>query len=49
MGIEGLVGRADLNGKYGYLLEWAADAGRWGVMVDGSNECVRIKPQNLAP
>ena len=47
--IAGLAGRADLNGKYGNLLEWAADAGRWGVQVDGTNECVRIKPQNLVP
>jgi len=49
VGITGLAGRADLNGKYGSLLEWAADAGRWGVKVDGTNECVRIKPQNLVP
>jgi hypothetical protein len=32
--IAGLNGRADLNGKCGSLLDWAADTGRWGVKMD---------------
>ena len=41
--IAGLSGRSDLNGKYGTLLDWIADAGRWGVKVDGTWPCVRVK------
>ena len=40
--IEGLVSRADLNGKHTTLLTFTD--GRWGTrLVDGS-ESVRVKP-----
>ena len=45
--LEGLVSRADLNGKHAKLL--AFSDGRWGTeLVDGS-ERVRVKPANLVP
>ena len=45
--IEGLVSRADLNGKHTKLLTYTD--GRWGTkLVDGS-ESVRVKPANLVP
>jgi hypothetical protein len=44
-----LVGRADLNGKVGTVLSFVAAAGRYAVRLelDGGEEAVRIKPENL--
>ena len=47
--INGLVARADLNGKAGLLKEWDADRGRWAVRVGERHvERVWIKNANLA-
>lgn len=43
--IDGLVGRADLNGQTAKLLHYVEDAGRWAVEVKA--ERVRVKPANL--
>ena len=45
--IIGLSGRADLNGKFGTLLGLVADTGRWGMRIEDSGECVRLKPANI--
>ena len=44
-GITGLASRADLNGASCSLLSFADQ--RWGVRVDRSGECVRVRPANL--
>lgn len=49
--LEGLAGRADLNGLEASVLNFVEDAGRWAVSVDASptrkRELIRVKPQNL--
>ena len=45
--IHGLVGKLHLNGKTGTLLALDTAAGRWGLRVDETGECVRIKPSNF--
>ena len=43
--VSGLRGRADLNGRTCVLLTFSED--RWGIEVEGSKECVRVKLANL--
>ena len=43
--VSGLRGRADLNGRTCVLLTFSED--RWGIRVEGSQECVRVKLANL--
>ena len=43
--IDGLAGRAELNGLCG--IAFTLDGERYGIRVDGSGECVRLKPANL--
>lgn len=43
--IEGLISRADLNGKRVTLLTFAD--GRWGTRLIDSSERLRVKPSNL--
>eukprot|EP01062_Namystynia_karyoxenos_P070063 TRINITY_DN65442_c0_g1_i1.p1 TRINITY_DN65442_c0_g1~~TRINITY_DN65442_c0_g1_i1.p1 ORF type:complete len:1294 (+),score=416.99 TRINITY_DN65442_c0_g1_i1:78-3959(+) len=47
---DDLVGRTDLNGHQGRLVEWLRDVERWVVnfpwLPDGPEEC-RIRPRNL--
>ena len=45
--LMGLKGRADLNHRTGKVLPQDGEAGRWGVRMDGSGECVRVRPQNI--
>lgn len=45
--IDGLISRADLNGKVAKLLNFDKSAGRWGVRVDGTDEMVRVKAECL--
>ena len=46
--IEGLVSRADLNGKLVKLLKFSD--GRWGTrLLDDSEDPIRLKPANLLP
>ena len=46
--IEGLVSRADLNGKLVKLLKFSD--GRWGTrFLDDSEDPIRLKPTNLVP
>jgi hypothetical protein len=47
--IDGLSGRADLNGKTAKLLRYDRDAARWEVEVAGTREGVRIREANLTP
>ena len=45
--ITGLSGRSDLNGKFGTVLDYVAESGRWGMRIEGSGEGVRLKPANI--
>jgi hypothetical protein len=44
---QGLAGRADLNGTFGKLVKFDADAGRWAVQRERSSELVNVRPANL--
>lgn len=45
--IKGLKARADLNGKRATVMSHDPDSGRWEIKVEGSQERVRVKPDNL--
>jgi len=51
--VQGLVGRADLNGRTAKLVRFHEDSGRWEALVSKpeiiQQEAVRIKAQNLIP
>ena len=47
--LEGLVARADLNGRSGVVLSFDAERGRFGVEVDGQSDLLALKPANLQP
>lgn len=42
-----LQGRADLNGKTGKLLNFFEANERWGVRVDATSECIKVKSANF--
>ena len=45
--IHGLAARDDLNGQTGKLISFDEPSGRWGLRVDGTGECVRVRPANF--
>jgi len=47
--LEGLVARADLNGRSGVVISFDAERGRFGVEVDGQSDLLALKPANLQP
>lgn len=47
--IRNLRARTDLNGKRCLTLRFFEASGRWAVVVGETGECVRVKPENLAP
>jgi len=47
--IQGLKSRADLNGKAAEVLSWEEVSERWLVQLEGSEERVRCRPENLVP
>ena len=44
---EGLVGRKDLNGKFGKVVEYLEERLRYNVRCVDSNEIVAVKKTNL--
>ena len=46
--ISGLTGRPDLNGQRAYAFRHDPSAGRYGVIIEGTSECVRVREGNLA-
>lgn len=49
VGVFGLQGAPELNGKSGTCVQWEAVKGRWQVRLDGSGEEKFIRPANLRP
>ena len=47
--LNGLQSRPEINGQPVSLLQWVADAERWAVKLEGSGECMRVKPSSLLP
>ena len=46
--IQGLTGRADLNGRTGLAGAYDGEAGRYAVRLDEDDETVKVRPTNLS-
>ena len=44
--LMGLQARPELNGKYGCVMGWVSEKGRFNVMIEGG-EWVQVRPNNL--
>ena len=45
--VDGLVGRPELNGRQGFVLQFDADKGRYSVRLAGEANTLALKPANL--
>ena len=47
--VSGLKSRPELNDKAATVIQWHAAKGRYAVRIDGVDEPLLLKPENLTP